>query len=178
MITIISGTNRRNSEALHFARHYQQIIAANTDETVELIALEDIPHDWFSPGMYEAETLSPSFIQLHQAYIAPANKYLFVAPEYNGSIPGALKLFLDACSILEYPMKNRKAALVGIASGRFGNLTGLEHLTSILLHFGAFVLPRRVAISTIEKLTDGAGNITDPATLRQIEKQVAEFLTF
>jgi NAD(P)H-dependent FMN reductase len=180
MITIISGTNRRNSEALQFAKHYQQVVSARTSEEVKVLGLENIPHDWFHPDMYESETQSPSIAQLQDEFMLPAGKFFFIVPEYNGGFPGALKLFIDACSIREYKktFKGKKAGMAGVATGRAGNLRGLEHLTGILNHVGSIVLPNRLPISSIEKLMNDQGNIIDPGTLRAIEKQVEEFLAF
>lgn len=53
MITGISGTNRLQSEALHFANHYAEVLASKTSKPVKLLSLENISHDWFHPGMYE-----------------------------------------------------------------------------------------------------------------------------
>ncbi len=180
MITVISGTNRLNSEALHFAEHYANLLTAKTTENVKLLALENIPHDWFHAAMYERGAQSPSLTALQDEYILPAQKFVFVIPEYNGGFPGALKLFLDGCSIREYKASffGKKAALVGVASGRAGNLRGIEHLTGILHHVGTIVLPQVLPISSIEKLLDEYGNITDNGTLMAIEKQAEALLAF
>ena len=180
MITVISGTNRHHSEALHFAKHYVNLLAAKTDEPVKLLSLASIPHDWFHPDMYERETQSPSLAAVQDEFILPAKKFVYVIPEYNGGFPGALKLFLDACSIRDYKgnFSGKKAALVGVASGRAGNLRGIEHLTGILHHVGTVVLPQVLPISSIEKLMDSEGNITDPSTLTAIERQVGAFIAF
>ncbi len=180
MITVISGTNRRNSGALEFARHYAKVLASKTSEPIQLLELENIPHDWFHPDMYEKGMQSPSLASLQDEFMLPAEKFVYVIPEYNGGFPGALKLFLDACSIREYKktFHGKKAALVGIATGRAGNLRGLDHFTGILNHVGTVVLPNRLPISSIEKLMDNEGNVTDPGTLKVIEKQMDEFLRF
>ncbi len=180
MITIISGTNRRNSEALDFAKHYQALIASKTAEEVRLIALEDLPHDWFHPDMYESKFQTGSLAALQNEAMIPAQKFVFVIPEYNGGYPGVLKLFLDACSVRAYKptFYGKKAALVGVATGRAGNLRGLEHFTGVLMHVGTVVLPNRLPISSIEKLLDAEGRLTDPGALAAIEKQVNEFLLF
>jgi len=130
--------------------------------------------------MYEADTQSPSLARLQDEFMLPAEKFVYIVPEYNGGFPGVLKLFIDACSIRDYKktFSGKKAALVGIASGRAGNLRGLEHLTGILNHVGTIVLPNRLPISSIEKLMDDQGNITDPGTLKAIDKQLTDFLLF
>ena len=66
-----------------------------------------------------------------------------VAPEYNGSIPGALKYFID---LLPFPeaFEDRPVAFVGIASGRVGRFAyGIEHLQHVIL-----------AIATLTSITD------------------------
>jgi len=180
MITVISGTDRRQSESLNFAKKYVEIIQMKTDEPVKLLALEDIPHDWWHVDMYENNGQKPSIALLQDEYMLPAQKFIFLSPEYNGSFPGVLKLFLDACSVREYKatFKGKKAALVGIATGRAGNLRGMDHLTGILNHLGIIVLPNKVPISKIDQLSDATGAIIDPITIRTIEKHVEEFLDF
>jgi len=180
MITIISSTNRRNSEALHFATHCLAVFKSKTDEKVELLALENIAHDWFHPNMYSNGGQSDSLEKLQDAYILPAEKFFFIVPEYNGGFPGVLKLFLDGCSVREYKksFSGKKAALVGIASGRAGNLRGMEHLTGVLNHVGTIVMPNKLPISSIENLMNSEGQVVDPNTLKIIEKQVEDFLAF
>ncbi len=180
MITVISGTNRHNSEAFHFAQHYANLLASKTDQPIKLLSLTDIPHDWFHPDMYDKHKQSPSLAALQDEFILPAKKFVYVIPEYNGGFPGALKLFIDACSVRDYKANffGKKAALVGIATGRAGNLRGIEHLTGILHHVGTVVLPQILPISSIEKLMDGQGNISDPATLLALERQADALLTF
>ncbi|MBI1224255.1 MAG: NADPH-dependent oxidoreductase [Bacteroidetes bacterium] len=180
MITVISGTNRHHSEALHFAKHYTDLLTAKTDEPVKLLCLANIAHDWFHPSMYEKQHQTPSLAALQDEYILPAKKFVYVIPEYNGGFPGALKLFLDACSIRDYRANfaGKKAALVGVATGRAGNLRGIDQLTGILHHVGTIVLPQILPISSIEKLMDDHGTITDPGTLMALEKQADALLAF
>ena len=157
MITIVSSTNRKQSEALQFARHYEQRLREKTDQEVKLLALENIPHDWFHPDMYAKGGQSESLSALQDEYLLPAEKFVFIIPEYNGGVPGALKLFIDGCSVRAYKptFKGKKAALVGIATGRAGNLRGMDHMTDILHHVGTVVLRNELPISSIERITDG-----------------------
>ncbi len=180
MITVISGSNRRNSECLTFARFYYERLSALTDEPVKLLALEDIPHDWFHPDMYSSKKQSPSIVRIQDEYMLPATKFVFIIPEYNGSFPGALKLFIDAISVRHYSktFKDKKAALVGIASGRAGNLRGMDHFTGVLHHVGTHVMPNKLPISRIETLTDDKGRIIDRDTLLVIEANVLEILAY
>jgi NAD(P)H-dependent FMN reductase len=180
MITVISGTNRKGSECLTFAKKYVEILESLTSTTVKLLAMEDIPHDWYSPEMYEKDKQAPSLIALQDEYIVPATKFVYVISEYNGGFPGAVKIFLDACSVrqIKPSFKNKKAALVGVATGRAGNLRGMDHLAAVLNHLGTIVMPNKLPISKIYALMDGDRNITDKSTIELMTKQAEELLAF
>jgi NAD(P)H-dependent FMN reductase len=110
----------------------------------------------------------------------PANKFLIILPEYNGGIPGVLKMFLDACSVREISktFDGKKVAMVGLASGRAGNLRGMDHLTAVMNYLGCIVMPNKLPISGLEKMIDKNGQIIDPEMLDAIKKQVKDFIAF
>lgn len=179
MITVISGTNRQSSESLLFARQFVSFLQQHGEEPVKLLSMETMPHDWFHIGMYEKGGQSASLQALQDEYIIPAAKFMIVTPEYNGSFPGVLKLFFDACSVRKYTdsFKGKKAALAGIATGRAGNLRGMDHLTGILHHLGTIVMPAALPISRIGGLVD-EGEILDEGTLKVMEQYAINFLEF
>ncbi len=180
MITVLSGSNRKGSETLRFAQRYADFLRKHTEEEVKVLALEEIPHDYFFPEMYSAKRQADSLRGIQDEFMIAPDKIVYVTSEYNGGFNGALKLFIDACSVREYKatFKNKKAALVGVASGRAGNLRGLEHITGVLHHVGTVVMPNKLPISQIEKLVNEAGEITDEATLATMEEHAMEFLAF
>lgn len=164
--TIISGTNRSASNTYKVAVQYQQLlmqrgIAAN------LLSLE---------GVNPLEKDS-RFQAMQHEILNPTKKYIFVSPEYNGSIPGILKLLIDEAN-WRTAWKNKKAMLVGVSTGRAGNLRGMDHLTSILHHMNIQVLPFMLPISQVDKLLNGQEQITDMAFVSIMEKQIDEFIDF
>src|SRR5690606_14724294 len=64
--------------------------------------------------------------QRWQKKVAEFDGYIFVTPEYNRSIPAALKNALD----FSYPEWNRKAAAV-VGYGSVGGARAVEHLRTI-----------------------------------------------
>ena len=107
----------------------------------------------------------------------PSGKFIFISPEYNGSIPGVLKSFIDNTDIKKV-WPGKKALLTGISTGRAGNLRGMEHLTGILHYLKVNVHHNKLPISVVHNLLNEAGEITDPATLAAIGEQLEEFLAF
>jgi chromate reductase, NAD(P)H dehydrogenase (quinone) len=166
MYTIISGTNRKQNTTLKISSVYQQIFMKMDVET-KLLSLVDV--------FPEAGT--DSFIQLEQEYLEKAETYVFIAPEYNGSIPGILKLLIDEAE-WKTCWKNKKAMLVGVSTGRAGNLRGMDHLASILHHMNMQVMPYMLPLSKINDLINEEGNIVDDVTFKNMEQQVKSFIQF
>jgi chromate reductase, NAD(P)H dehydrogenase (quinone) len=102
---------------------------------------------------------------------------IFIVPEYNGSFPGILKLMFDI-SDYKKVWKYKKALLVGISTGRSGNVRGLEHLTSILNYLLVVVHPFKLPISSIHNLISESNELEDSATLNTIRGQVHDFIDF
>lgn len=120
---------------------------------------------------------TPEFDLLEKQKLLPAKKIIFIAPEYNGSIPGVLKTMLDL-SDYKRTWEWKKALLVGISTGRSGNVRGLEHLTSILNYMKVIVHPNKLPISSVHKLLNGKHAIEDSETLTAINSQIDEFVKF
>jgi chromate reductase, NAD(P)H dehydrogenase (quinone) len=182
MITIISSTNREGSNSTHIAKHYYNLLKNNTLEEVRFLDLKNIPLDWYENDSLKKETQHQELRKIQEQYIIPAEKFVFVIPEYNGSFPGVLKLFIDACSVYmmseTFKIGTKKAMLVGIAAGRAGNVRGLDHFAGILHYLNISVLPNLLPISSVGKLLDANGNVTDEATKQVIQAQIESFLMY
>lgn len=163
---IISGTNRRDSNTRKVAHQYQHCLTERNISS-EILTLE---------GM-DLSKHTPEYDAMEKETLMPSQKIIFVAPEYNGSIPGVLKTLLDL-SDYKRTWQWKKALLVGISTGRSGNVRGLEHLTTILNYMNVIVHPNKLPISSVHKLLDGRPEIDDPDTVRAINIQLDEFLKF
>ncbi len=179
MITVISGTNRQGSETEGVARRIHRKLKEQGQDT-QLLNLVDLPVDLLRPDMYKIEHVSPEIIAIQDAFLLPADKFWFVFPEYNGSLPGSLKLFIDAVSVrkLRETFHGKKACLTGVSTGRAGNLRGMDHLTSILNYLQVLVHPNKLPISSILQLKNGQGEVDDPETLKVLDQQIDEFAKF
>lgn len=173
MITVISGTNRPGSRTLMIAKHVVKSLQSAGADEVALIDLCDLDHRFFSPEMYNPEKTPNEFRTHQEELVLGASKLVFVAPEYNGSFPGALKTFIDAISVHRYSenFKHKPVALIGVSTGRAGNLRGLDHLADILLHMGAHLVVEKMPISQAGQLLNSEGELIDEATISALAKQ-------
>lgn len=179
MITIVCCTNRKGSRTHLFASNCVEQLKTLGVETVNYVNFEDLSSDMLHSEMYSPEGQGKEVTKIQDELLIPAEKFLFVVPEYNGSYPGILKLFLDALSIRESAptFKGKKACLLGVAAGRAGSLRSMDHLADVLNHLGTVVMPNKLPISQIPALIDENGEIKED-TQEVIKAQIEAFLAF
>ena len=114
---------------------------------------------------------------MEKDYLLAAEKMIVVIPEYNGSFPGILKLMIDNTDVKNV-WPNTKVLLVGVSTGRAGNLRGMEHLTGVLNYLGVFVHPNRLPVSSVLTLLDEEGAINDATTLAVLDKHIADVISW
>ena len=177
MTTVLSGTNRPGSRTLLFAVHYLQLLR-RAGQDARLLDLADVAPDFFHRDMYDPARMHPELRALQEEFVLGADKLAIFVPEYNGSYPGVLKLFIDGLSVNEYPrnFRGKRVALIGVASGRAGNLRGMDHLADTIAHMGGWVLPNRLPLSGVDGLVDDSGKVTDAATQKALSDQVEQLI--
>jgi chromate reductase, NAD(P)H dehydrogenase (quinone) len=165
MYLIISGTNRKESFTLRVAELYQSILKKKNIEApvLSLIGLDLLERN-------------ATVLELEKKWLLPADKYIFISPEYNGSIPGVLKCLIDVSDTRKV-WKGKKALLTGVSKGRAGNLRGMDHLTGIMHFVGTVVHPNKLPISIVDTLFNEE-EMAHQETLRVINQQLDEFINF
>lgn len=179
MITVINGTNRVGNISQLFSKLYVEGFQGKTSETIHYITMETIPSGIYSNLMFTSDGRSSELTEIQDQVIIPSEKIFFIIPEYNGGIPGILKLFIDACSTYNRDrcFKGKKIGMLGVATGRAGNLRGMEHMTGVMNYLGAVVMPNRLPVSKVNTLIE-SDKIVDQDTLDTIEAHIEEFISF
>lgn len=170
MITIISGTNRKESNTKKVANTYQKLLKVKGLQS-QILDLAELKSD-FIENMYETHTQETQ--ELIGKFITDVSYFIFVIPEYNGSYTGMVKLFMDGISPSNF--NHKKAVLVGVASGRAGNIVGLEQFTTILNHLKVEVLSNKVLLSQIDGLLDEKGILFNKETLEIVDNQLNKMI--
>jgi NAD(P)H-dependent FMN reductase len=173
MITLVSGTNRTNSRTALLTNYYKNELAKKAVE-VQIINLEDLPANLIESDLYGKR--SEEFEKI-QEIVTKSTKFIFIVPEYNGSFPGILKLFIDACRFPE-SFKYKKAALVGHSTGKYGNIRGIEHFTGVCNYIGLNVLPLKIHIPNIQNELNEANELYKEDTVKFTLQQIEEFINF
>jgi len=172
MIEVISGTDRPGSNSIKVATQvvetFQKMGAPVSLINLQQMVLGDIHGGNYFQG---AQGTFQPYVQR----IVRADGLVIVTPEYNGSFPGILKLFID---YWPYPQafENRPVAFIGLGN-RWGGLRPVEHLQQVFGYRNAFVYPVRVFLPNIKMLM-AKGRIEDPELVSLMNAQAEGFIKF
>lgn len=169
---IIVGTNRPESRSLEVAKIVQEEFKANGEE-VEIIELSDLPLSQLTGAEYSAD--KPEKLLEMNAKIDSSDGLIVIAPEYNGSMPGILKLFIDHMSFPK-AFESRPVCFIGLG-GRFGGLRPVEHLQQVFGYRNAYIFPIRVFLINVWNILRD-GKIHEEETAQLLKDQVKGFQKF
>ena len=172
-IVVVSCTNRLNSNTLKVSKVYANILRSKNID-VKILDLCALPENIAFGEVYGKR--SATYTALLEEFVVNYRKFIFVVPEYNGSFPGILKLFLDSTNPKDW--NNKDACLVGVSTGRAGNLRGLEHLSGILSYLKMHVYHNRLPISIVDKIINAEGDFSDEGQQLSSEAQVSGFIEY
>ena len=160
----ISGSLRPGS-------HNRRLLEAAAGElppgvTLELFeGLEDVPA--YVEGR---ESDAPEGARAFMDAIAHADALLFATPEYNSSVPGALKNALDWAS-RPFPgnvLHDKPAAVVGASTGMFGAVWAQAELRKVLAASGAKVLDEELPVGHADSAFDPSGQLAAPEMAQKL----------
>ncbi|MEA2141354.1 MAG: hypothetical protein QOC91_1453, partial [Solirubrobacteraceae bacterium] len=140
---------------------------------VEFTGLKAIP-----PFDEDDEPNPGSAVDRWRAEIGRADALLFATPEYNSSIPGALKNAVDWASrpIATAALRNKPAAVIGASTGMFGAVWAQAELRKALAAAGARVIDRELPIADVESAFAGDGTLAEPDQELALSEILAELL--
>ena len=173
MIVIISGTNRPGSNTRKVTANIESVYSA-LGVPFQVLDLAQLPTEIILPSAYAQK---PAAFQRFADMVLAADGLVVVSPEYNGGIPGILKLFID---MLPFPesFEQRPVCFVGVAAGLWGALRPVEQLQAIFGYRNAYVYPERVFMPGIGNLLDESGRFTSPDIEKRLTKQATGFVEF
>jgi chromate reductase len=161
----ISGSLRRDSHNTALLRAAAELLPPDT-ELVLWDGLRDVPpYDQDD----DVEPAPPAVAALRAA-VAGADAVLVATPEYNSSIPGALKNALDWASrpYATNVFRSKPVAVIGSSVGAFGAVWAQAELRKVLGTMGARVADVEVAIGHTPDKFDADGRLVDEDARAQL----------
>lgn len=163
-----ASINRKLARAL--------VALAPSELVMEEISFADLP--LYS---YDYDADFPLVARTFKAALGRVDAVLFITPEYNRSIPGALKNAIDWASrpYGQNSFARKPSAMIGTSPGKIGTAVGQQHLRSILSFCNS---PQMNSIEAYLQFTPGlitdAGEVTDPSTAQFLSNYMREFHGF
>ena len=162
----ISGSLRRESYNTALLRHAGELFEAEGADFEIYAGLRDIPPYDQDDDVEDA----PRAVARLRAAVAEADAVFLSTPEYNSSIPGALKNALDWVSrpLATNAMRNKPVAVVGASAGIFGAVWAQAEVRKVLGAMGARVADGEVVVGQAMDRFDGDGRLNDPNLEQQL----------
>jgi len=133
------------SGSLRQASHNTALLRAASEhlpEDAQLVIYDQLREIPAYDEDLEAAGPAPASVTALREAIAEADVVLFATPEYNGSVPGALKNALDWVSrpVATNALRGKPVAVVGASTGLFGAVWAQAELRKVLSTIGAKVI--------------------------------------
>jgi chromate reductase len=157
-ILAISGSLRGGSHNTALLRASSELLSSD-DELTLWEGLAGIPAYDQDDDVMPA----PAPVAALRDAVAAADAVLIATPEYNSSIPGALKNALDWASrpIATNVFRNKPVAVIGSSAGMFGAVWAQAELRKVLAAMGARVAEVEVAVGRSAEKFDAEGRLLD-----------------
>jgi chromate reductase len=104
--------------------------------------------------------------------VAEADAVFFATPEYNSSVPGALKNALDWASrpLATNVFRNKPVGVISSSAGAFGGVWAGAELRKVLSAMGSRVAEVEVAVGHAMDKFDDEGKLTDDDVRAQLRE--------
>jgi chromate reductase, NAD(P)H dehydrogenase (quinone) len=171
----ISGSLRRNSYNTALLRHAGVLFEAEGAEFVVYDGLREIP-----PYDQDCDTAeAPEAVSRIREAVRNADAVFFVTPEYNSSIPGALKNGLDWLSrpFDTNPLRYKPVAVIGASAGVFGAVWAQAELRKVLGAIGARISEGEVAVGHASERFDEHGRLNEPNLEQEVREVIATLIS-
>ncbi|MEG0364472.1 MAG: NAD(P)H-dependent oxidoreductase [Erysipelotrichales bacterium] len=169
---VIVGSLRKDSYNKKVAEYFMQRLEGDFD--INFIEIGNL--ELFNEDLEDNE---PASWNKFRTSIKEMDAFLFVTPEYNRSIPGALKNALDVAS---RPFPNNEWAkkptlLVTASPGGIGGFGAGQHFRNIASMLNMYVMPQpEVYLGQIHKSFDENGSLTNERTTSFLDTVSQSFI--
>jgi chromate reductase len=126
----------------------------------------------------DLEADQPAPVREFLATVAAADALLIVTPEYNASVPGALKNALDWASrpFPDNVLRNKPSAVMGASTGLFGAVWAQAEVRKALKASGAHVLESELPVGMADGAFADDGSLADPELATRLSDLLADLV--
>lgn len=165
---VIQGTVREGRKSIHPARHVTELLDEEHDAELFDPKERDVP--LLETRRYADPGEPPEDVEEFGQKVEDADGLVVVTPEYNHSIPGALKNLLDYL----YPeYEDKPFSTVTVSAGGFGGVRAQMHLENIIAELQGRIGPS-LAVSNVGDVFSEDGELQDDSYRERFQEFVEE----
>jgi chromate reductase len=168
----ISGSLRRGSHNRRLLRAAGDALPPGAD-LVEWDGLAGLPA--FDEDLEHAP---PAAVRDYLAEIEAADALVIATPEYNASVPGALKNALDWASrpFPDNVLRGKPVAVIGASTGLFGAVWAQAEVRKALKASGAHVIESELPVGMADGAFTDDGGLADPELAARLEDLLGDLV--
>ena len=168
-VAVVVGSLRKDSVSRKLAEAFAALTPGLKFNIVEI---GDLPH--FDQDL---ESDPPAQWVRFREEIAAADAVLFVTPEYNRSVPGALKNAIDVGSrpYGQSVWNGKPGAVISLSPGAIGGFGANHHLRQSLVFLNVPLLSQEAYIGNAYALFDDAGELVNEGTAEFLKSYGVQF---
>ncbi len=175
-IGVVVGSLRKGS----YNRKIAGVLKDVAPQTFEMVDIEIGELPLYNQDLEEPGSLPESWASFRNA-LQSVDAFLFVTPEYNRSLPGALKNALDVGSrpYGENRWSGKPAAVVSVSPGAMGAFGANHHLRQSLVFLNAPAMNQPEAyIGNVASMFDASGVFNNDNTRKFLKEFMESFASW
>jgi NAD(P)H-dependent FMN reductase len=172
---VFSASLRRGSLNSQLAELAATCISAHGGQ-VDVAAMRDFDAPSYDQDVQHEEGFPPGAEEFRRRLEA-CQGFVVAAPEYNASMPGALKNSIDWVSRFQpQPFNERHGLLISASPSMVGGNRGLWALRVPLEHLGARVYPDMFSLAQAHKAFTAEGRLADEQLQQRFDANLINFM--
>jgi NAD(P)H-dependent FMN reductase len=151
-------------------------VAEQYGAAVDRASIGDFDVPLYDGDREQAQGIPPG-AEAFKRRLLDADAFIIASPEYNGSMPGAIKNLIDWTSRFRpQPFDGKQGLLMSASPSMSGGNRGLWALRMPFEHLGARIYPDMFSLAQAHKALVG-DDLADPALRARFDKNVQAFLS-
>ena len=173
-VAVLVGSLRKDSFTRRVAQALRQLQPASLN--LEIVEIRDL-------ALYNSDSEDPPAAPwtAFRESIRASDAVIFLTPEYNRSIPGALKNAIDVGSrpYGKSAWSGKPCGVVSTSPGALGGFGANHHLRQCLVFLDMPVVQQpEMYVGGVDKLVEAGGKVTSDATRELFTKYLSTFASW
>ncbi len=175
-VLVFAGSLRAGSWNKMLAKEVVNVVK-DSGYLCTYVDLKDYPMPIYDGDLEQREKLPENAKKL-KSLMESSDVVVIVSPEYNASIPAALKNTIDWMSRTEEgsgskeSFKGKVFAIMSTSPGKLGGKRGLVHLRAILTNLDGNVIEQMVSVPSAMDAFDDNGNLIDMDAKERVKEEI------